>query len=339
MDQTERDTYLIPPNFIESGTLFGGMVKIRNAAEAGILACAIGIPVFVCLPFGLTAKIVTLCLTALPAGLIALIGIDGESLSSFLLIWLRYRRNRRVIGVTEAGDSRETDRAAGKTKRTGTESCEKKKEKAEKQAAVFRRTEKKRPGKRKMEDFPAEFDELKKYEMREKLRKAGKTRQKLDAAKKAPASASVKKPEKAEKEKILKKKERFEKSRKQGKGKQAESCLNPVAEYLPVEKIQDGIIYTKDHRYLSILEITPVNFLLRSAREQRSIIYSYLSYLKISPVKLQVKVITRKADINRHLDTVRKEMEKETNEHCIQMQKDYMELNKIAARWPAKAVA
>ena len=84
MDQTERDTYIIPPNFIESGTLFGGMIKVRNAVEAGILACAIGIPVFVCLPFGLTTKIVTLCLTALPAALVALIGIDGESLSSFL---------------------------------------------------------------------------------------------------------------------------------------------------------------------------------------------------------------------------------------------------------------
>ena len=45
-------------------------------------------------------------------------------------------------------------------------------------------------------------------------------------------------------------------------------------------------------------------------------------------MKLQVKVITRKADINRHLDTVRKEMEKETNEHCLQMQKDYIEFVK-----------
>ena len=38
MDRTERDTYIIPPNFIESGTLFGGMIKVRNAVEAGILA-------------------------------------------------------------------------------------------------------------------------------------------------------------------------------------------------------------------------------------------------------------------------------------------------------------
>ena len=330
MDQTERDTYIIPPNFIESGTLFGGMIKVRNTVEAGILACAIGIPVFVCLPLGLTTKIVILCLTALPAALVALIGIDGESLSSFLLIWLRYRRNRRVIGMTEAGDQSGPNQAAEKTKRTGTISREKKKEKAGKQAAA-QKAAGKRHGKVKREDFPAEFDELKKYEMREKLRKAGKPRQKPDgrkAAEKAPASASVKKSEKKEKEKILKKRTGSEKSGTQEKEKQAENCLNPVADYLPVEKIQDGIIYTRDHRYLSILEITPINFLLRSAREQKSIIYSYLSWLKISPVKLQVKVITRKADINRHLDTVRKEMEKETNEHCLQLQKDYIEFVK-----------
>ena len=139
MDQTERDTYIIPPNFIESGTLFGGMIKVRNAVEAGILACAIGIPVFVCLPFGLTTKIVTLCLTALPAALVALIGIDGESLSSFLLIWLRYRRNRRVIGTTEAGDQSGPNLAAEKTKRTGTISREKKKEKAGTQAAALQK--------------------------------------------------------------------------------------------------------------------------------------------------------------------------------------------------------
>lgn len=331
MDRTERDIYIIPPNFIESGTLFGGMIKVRNAVEAGILACVIGIPVFVCIPFGLTAKIVTLCLTALPAALVALIGIDGESLSSFLLIWLRYRRNRRVIGTTEAGDQSGPDLAAKKTKRTGTISREKKKEKAGKQAMASRKAAGKRHGKVKREDFPAEFDELKKYEMREKLRKAGKPRQKSDgrkAAEMTPASTFVKKSEKKENEKILKKRTGSEKSGTQEKEKRAESCLNPVADYLPVEKIQDGIIYTRDHRYLSILEITPVNFLLRSAREQKSIIYSYLSYLKISPVKLQIKVITRKADINRHLDTVREEMEKETNEHCLQMQKDYIEFVK-----------
>ena len=46
----DRDTYIIPPNFIESGTFFGGMFKARNVIEAGILAFAIGVPVFSLLP-------------------------------------------------------------------------------------------------------------------------------------------------------------------------------------------------------------------------------------------------------------------------------------------------
>ena len=42
-EHEELDVYVIPPNFIESGKLFGGMFKMRNAIEAGILAggCAL----------------------------------------------------------------------------------------------------------------------------------------------------------------------------------------------------------------------------------------------------------------------------------------------------------
>ena len=62
------------------------------------------------------------------------------------------------------------------------------------------------------------------------------------------------------------------------------------------------------------------------AREQRNIIYSFVSYLKISPVKLQFKVLTRRADINRHLETLREEMRQETDERCLALQKDYESL-------------
>lgn len=98
-----------------------------------------------------------------------------------------------------------------------------------------------------------------------------------------------------------------------------------MADYLPIEKIANGIIYTKDHRFVKVVEVVPINFMLRSAREQRNIIYSFVSYLKISPVKLQIKVLTRRADINRHLDTVRREMAQEDNEQCRLMQEDYLD--------------
>lgn len=51
-----HDTYIIPPNFIEGSTLFGGMFKIRNVIEAGVLATAVGVPVF-SLDLSLTVRI------------------------------------------------------------------------------------------------------------------------------------------------------------------------------------------------------------------------------------------------------------------------------------------
>ena len=113
-----------------------------------------------------------------------------------------------------------------------------------------------------------------------------------------------------------------------GRAAQENRYLNPVAEYLPIYKIENGIIYTKDYRYVKIVEVNPVNFMLRSSREQRSIIYSFISFLKISPVKVHFKVLTKCADINRHIELIRREMEAETDEHCRMLQEDYLDLIK-----------
>ena len=75
----EQHPVFIPRNFIEKGTFMGGMFKIRNAIEGGILAILITIPV-VNLPLTLTVRIIILCMTALPAAMISLIGIGGESI-------------------------------------------------------------------------------------------------------------------------------------------------------------------------------------------------------------------------------------------------------------------
>ena len=210
-ERNENKVYIIPPDFIQSGTLFGGLVKFRNALEAAVLAFLVGFPVLK-LHIGLTAKIIILCLTALPLGVLGLVGINGESLSSFIFGFLKFLKNRRVLKI-------------GGDKKTS------------------------------------------------------------------------------------------------------------VSEYLPIEKIENGIIYTKDKRYIKVIEVLPINFLLRSAREQRSIIYSFVSYLKISPVKMQFKIITKKADTKKHRDIVLKEMERETDESCRRLQRDYLKLiNRIGSK-------
>ena len=100
-----HDTYIIPPNFIEGSTLFGGMFKIRNVIEAGVLAAAVGVPVF-SLDLSLTVRIIILCLTALPLALFALMGVAGEPLSSYIVAFFKWLKNRRVVGKTEPKEVR-----------------------------------------------------------------------------------------------------------------------------------------------------------------------------------------------------------------------------------------
>lgn len=300
-NKNDHDTYIIPPNFIETGTFFGGMFRARNVIEAGILVFAIGAPVFLFLPFGLTTRIIILCLTALPVGLVALIGISGESLSQFLVIFLKYLRNRRVVG----GDGAQPAEKAAPSKSAG-KHLKQRPPKEKKPKAPKRR----RSGEA---DFPAEFDEVRGYEIREKLRPKKKAKKERPAKANKAKKKAKKRPEK----------ERLPRRPAHIK-EQKPACLNPVADYLPIEKVENGIIYTKDHRFVKVVEVVPINFMLRSAREQRNIIYSFVSYLKISPIKLQIKVLTRRADINRHLDTVRREMAHEENEQCRLMQEDYL---------------
>ena len=263
MKNEERDIYVIPPNFMEGGTLLGGMFKTRNAIEAGILGALVGVPVMN-LGLSLTTRIIILCLTALPLVLVALIGIAGNSLSEFALLFFTFLKNRRIL----SRDPLPCD-SHGKRKSLHPTWVLKKKTDQQEQ-----------------EPIPAS---------RKRIRLDFKER-KIDQFKTFLPSDESSKP------------------------------LNPLAEYIPIEKIENGIIYTRDHRYIKIVEVVPVNFLLRSAQEQRGIIYSFISYLKIAPVKIQFKVLTKRADIDRHVESVRKELERENDPHCRTLQEDYLRL-------------
>lgn len=101
-----------------------------------------------------------------------------------------------------------------------------------------------------------------------------------------------------------------------------------VSSYLPVRQVRNGIILTSDNRYVKLVEVLPINFLLRSPAEQRNIIFSFMSYLKIAPPKLQFKVVSKKADILEYIEKIKEEAEKETDKRCRLLQEDYAKLIK-----------
>ena len=391
----EQQVALIPRNFMERGTFMGGMFKIRNAIEGAVLAAGIGIPV-VHLPLSLTTRIIILCMTSLPAAMVALIGIGGESLTAFLMNALRFVKNRRIIYRSDVmpdyrkrrqharnrePKSQKRKKNRGNTKQgaavktncsnyTSEETADQDSQsdaldarhlsrKARKKEAARKKIEKKRERrifdtstsggikKQAKEDIrilKVERKLAKKAQVQAlkdaKREKAERERQRKEDRKEAVRTAKYEKKEALRREKYEQKEAaRREKDAKReaayrkkhpdsppsSPAKKKKRKYQTLEDYLPIEKIANGIVYTTDHRYVKILEIEPINFLLRSAREQQSIIYSFISYLKISPVKLQIKMISKKADINRHLEQSARELERESDPRCRELQRDYIQ--------------
>lgn len=114
--------------------------------------------------------------------------------------------------------------------------------------------------------------------------------------------------------------------RKAKRSKRKSKGLESVQDYLPIREIRGGVIETTDGRYIKMLEIEPINFTLRSDEEQFNIISTFASWLKISPMRLQFKSITRKADSDRHVAMIRSELEREADAQCRAMGDDYIRL-------------
>ena len=259
----DRDVYYIPPNFLTSGRLFGGMIRARNAIEACVLVLLTGVPI-IKLPFSLTTRIIILCLVSLPLGIFGVIGFEGDSLSEFAVNWVRWLIHRRTLYRSDTPVPEAPEKPM---------------------KAVSGMSAPKPP-----------------EQLGIKIKENPKKRKKRNP---------VKKPHKASKHKssVAKKKQPLH-----------------AEDFIPVRDIRNGIIETTDGRYLRVIEVEPINFLLRNISEQKNIVASFASWMKISPVKVQIKVLTKKADIGKHLNTIEREMEAEDNPKCRDLQLDYYHL-------------
>lgn len=104
--------------------------------------------------------------------------------------------------------------------------------------------------------------------------------------------------------------------------------LSFVQDFIPIKSLEHGIIETTDGRYIKILEIEPINFMLRTDEEQYNIICSFASWLKISPIQLQFKSITRRADSDKHIAMLREELDADESEQCKRLGEGYIRLIK-----------
>lgn len=104
MEEKEfSNVYAIPANYTDSGKLLGGMVETRNAIEAVFLVILLGYPELMWVPMSTTIRIVVMTVTLIPLGVIAIMGIDGDSLLQYLWHIISFWINRRKLHFRRIG--------------------------------------------------------------------------------------------------------------------------------------------------------------------------------------------------------------------------------------------
>lgn len=141
MDRDNQiDIYTLPPNFAEEGTVFSGRIKTRNAVETAVILVVL-LPLLFSVDTTVKVKMYLGMIVFVPIVVLAVIGIQGESLFAFIASFFRYLRRRRCLTIPDERYRMEQNRKKEKAqkgeariyeKKTGRGGKHKKNPKAEK---------------------------------------------------------------------------------------------------------------------------------------------------------------------------------------------------------------
>ena len=82
--------------------------------------------------------------------------------------------------------------------------------------------------------------------------------------------------------------------------------IRTVQSWLPIEKILDkGIIKMKDSSYIKIINVSPINYNLKSELEKEAILNSYKNLFKSSYFNLQILIQSKKEDLSNNIKLLR----------------------------------
>lgn len=95
---------------------------------------------------------------------------------------------------------------------------------------------------------------------------------------------------------------------------------------IPIRDVLRSIVITKDGRYLKLMEFAPQNYLMYPNEDRNLIAEKFAAMLRVIPAKIQFKVISRKAETETLLKTMRKCHDTESNPLCRRMQEEYIDL-------------
>jgi len=119
------------------------------------------------------------------------------------------------------------------------------------------------------------------------------------------------------------------------KSKSKTSARHQIA----IKSVRDGVLLLPGKEYRAVLEVSSLNFELRSEEEQDAIIDIYESFLNSVGSSLQILIRTREIDMDKYLEDLGERLEDETEEIYRSQLKNYDEFirslitsNKILTR-------
>ena len=92
---------------------------------------------------------------------------------------------------------------------------------------------------------------------------------------------------------------------------------------IAIKGVRGGVLLLPFNQYRAVLEVTPLNFELRSEEEQDAIIDTYESFLNSVGSRLQILIRTREIDMDKYLEDLHRRLDAKTE----QVYRDQLENN------------
>lgn len=96
-------------------------------------------------------------------------------------------------------------------------------------------------------------------------------------------------------------------------------------ENLDIAGVEDGVVILKNGSYRIVLDVTAINFGLKSEREQNSIIFQFQGFLNSLHFPIEIVVQSRKLDLTPYLARLRQRAGEQTSELLKAQTLDYVD--------------
>ena len=102
------------------------------------------------------------------------------------------------------------------------------------------------------------------------------------------------------------------------------AVIKTTQEFVPIKEVRDGIAILKDGSMRAILMASATNFALKSADEQKSIIYQFQNFLNSINFDIQIFVQSRRLDIRPYVSLLEQREREQTNELMRVQTREYI---------------